>query len=345
MDKLVTPGLGTLIPDFRCPPMYFTIRRRFPATRCYSGLCLSMFVTGLLSVFTAGCSSSPTAPSSEIASVAAGPDSGSDSTGADRRGAAISGSVNASRMGWASQTGFRNADSPIRLRLVARLAAYLPGACSGRSMMTVPSGSRAKTWETDVEPGQKTLTQAVTLYSRWLSGINKSQTQMQVRTSMVSALSSEWGVEASTIADRVIARFPLPPLSISFVPTAPQDLLDLLGARAMCREFLDKEVLLAGGTPHVYADTSAFLSNSDLWRPGMGLYDLQKRHAAGIVDIYWDASGKATTLKLVEANWGNGYSRQYSEGQRPWERSVNVNRQVSAGMLVGSRYVVVNFDR
>ena len=38
----------------------------------------------------------------------------------------------------------------------------------------------------------------------------------------------------------------------------------------------------------------------------MGLFNPSRSHASGIVDIYWDAGGNPTTLKLVEANYGPG---------------------------------------
>ena len=55
----------------------------------------------------------------------------------------------------------------------------------------------------------------------------------------------QWGVVSPTIADRLMTTYGLVPWSTSYIPTAPQELLDLLGAQAMCREFVDR----AGAAP------------------------------------------------------------------------------------------------
>ena len=57
------------------------------------------------------------------------------------------------------------------------------------------------------------------------------------------------------------------------------------------------------------------------FRPGMGLLKTDKSHAMVIVDIEWDASGRAVRFKVAEANaansrWGN------PTGMIPWERTV-----------------------
>src|SRR5262249_15581056 len=90
--------------------------------------------------------------------------------------------------GWASATKYRWADTTVRIRIVTSLMSFSNGASSGRSMMTTPTGSTYKTWETDVEPGSRTLAQAVAAYRAWLVAGKKPQTLAQIRQGVIASL-------------------------------------------------------------------------------------------------------------------------------------------------------------
>jgi hypothetical protein len=243
--------------------------------------------------------------------------------------------------GWASQTHFRDADTQIRVRVRDLFKNIpVPAASSGRSILGSP-------YQTDVEPGAVSLMKAALLHKNWSLRGQKPESASVILSQMVAALNGEWSPESNTIANRIISQSNWFVRSKSF-PSSSQDLLDLIGSNPMCREFVDRGVLTAGGQPRRYVDSATFLGNTDTssWRPGMAFYQITEgsstlSHAAVILDINWSANGQIVEITVVEANWKKEYKRPGSSGGLPWARPIS-RRNISLTDIRRAGGVAVN---
>lgn len=230
--------------------------------------------------------------------------------------------------GWASQTGYKGADTTIRKRIVS-LALSQIGQSSGQSVLGKGSG-----WETDMAGGDgQRIRNAINTYAVWRKAPGK-KTLDTVKSEMRKALGSSYQAShLNQLVDRIMQVY-------QNNPNVPKDdgaTLQYLGIRKQCLEWAMTVGLQAGGSSVNYHQAKA-VSKADV-RPGMGYYRIQRptmTHAMIIVDVRYDRNGNPDKLKVAESNWANNWSNP--PGQVPWLRSIGL-REVDFG------YTIVRYDK
>jgi PA14 domain-containing protein len=219
-----------------------------------------------------------------------------------------------STVGWASETGYRYAETNLQRAIIAGARAAI-----GNS----PQSTVNEAWETDTAGGDgDRMRSAIRRYDQWYKANPRTETLAQVQQKMIGDFDNPRYTLSSKqqLVQRIIAVYnnaaARPPVRL---PVMDNETLLFLGIRAQCVEFAKRVVLPLGGRNWTYQ--SAGLADSGNYRPGMILLMPSVPHAAIIVDIYWNASGKPEKARLIESNWGNVWSNP--PGQRPWERTVS----------------------
>jgi hypothetical protein len=184
-------------------------------------------------------------------------------------------------------------------------------------------------WLTDVEPTEDSgsaIVAAISRYHAWYTSGKKTGIKV-VRAAMLADLTNSKydATRRDMLADRIIQMYEMhASLGKVVPPTGKQDTLDFIQARQMCLEWAVTIAINAHGLAKGYATTGSKAISPGLYRPGMGLYQMDHQHAMLIVDIYWDKSGQPQSFRVAEANYGKGW--QNPGGMVPWERTVQNTR-------------------
>lgn len=229
------------------------------------------------------------------------------------------------RSGWASVTRYRYAETSVQQQVVARATSKI-GQSSGQSQVSSPYGSQTL-WATDAAGGDGArIGRAINRYHQFVMGRTPAQTLSQVRASMEQELSTYDATRRRLLVDRIIGEFGKYALPGGPSYRTDQAVLTFLGIRRQCLEFAATVGLEAGGQARGYSSTS--IADPSRFRPGMALFKADRSHAMLIVDIYWDSNGRPTRYRVVEANWGTGWTNP--RGMVPWQRVVST-REVPVG--------------
>jgi hypothetical protein len=218
--------------------------------------------------------------------------------------------------GWASQTGFRNAETAIQRRIAsnARLAA-------GNGSLS-PFSTTYGSWQTDTAGGDGVrMRAAINDYANqcyWRTGCNLTQ----VRSKMYGefAYSAYQSAQKNELIDRIIGYFQNLRYGPPFIPSNDEQTLQFFGVRKQCFEWVQTVAVLAGGQSRSY--NSASVTDQSRVRPGMGLYRTNSSHAMVIVDIYWNSNGTIRKFLVADSNYGTGWSNPL--GERPWDRHLRL---------------------
>jgi hypothetical protein len=238
--------------------------------------------------------------------------------------------------GWASQTGYRNAETGVQRSAVAYVYSK-SGALSG------PSIYNSGVWLTDVDNGKDAngnlvndgacMRAAITRYHYWYTFNGPNANDAGIRTAMKTDFASDYpDSDKNQLVDWIIKCYKQEVLqSPLFLPTDQQSTLSFLRIQAQCLEFAGKTAQKAGGTARPYPDPkklpSWVVTDSSKFRPGMGFFRTDKSHAAVLIDICWDRNGNPTQYKLGEANADNVIWHNPT-GMIPWTRTVHTGRTV-----------------
>lgn len=242
--------------------------------------------------------------------------------------------------GWASQTGFRRAETNIQKNLVSSVTG-LGGQSSGQS---IPRADvRGGDWDVDTDGGDgQRMRNGIQDYDKWYWARGAKISKSQIRAQMIKDMGTTYtDAQKGLIGDQIIAQYDMRAARGPFViPTNDRDTLAFLAIRKQCREFVSSKVLGVGGTPRAY--NTGKVTNPASYRPGMGLYK-GTSHAMIIIDIYWDKNGNPISFKVAEANNGAGWSKN-PPGQVPWLRTVRVgDREIKASDAYFNDCYVVSF--
>lgn len=233
-----------------------------------------------------------------------------------------------SPVGWASQTGYRNASTQVQIRVVAG-ASY-----SGSTMQSIIDPSNK--WLTDCAGGDGAkMRSATNIFASWYRTISNKcappATPSTVRNNMFNAFSGSAydATRKNMLIDQIIARYRslscASPNTTVATPTTDNQTLTFLQIRKQCLEWAETVGRNAGGQPRGYY--AAGVTSPANYRPGMALYKTDHSHAMIIVDIYWNATGSPTKFKVAEANWGTGWMNPL--GQIPWQRVTGLRELTS----------------
>lgn len=236
---------------------------------------------------------------------------------------AVNGNAQTPRAGWASVTGFRNAETRVQ-RAIRDAAMRSDRQSSGQSNT---NGS----WLTDAAGGDGArMRSAINRYHAWywLSPANRiGLDQIKIKMSGDFGGSAYDQTRRSLLVNRIVDQYNQAvrwgPVRL---PNIDAEVLSFLGIRKQCLEWAMSTAIGAGGLPRNYH--AAGVSDFKAFRPGMGLYRIDRGHAMIIVDIRWDANGYPAEFKVVESNWGSGW--QNPLGMVPWQRTI--------GTRTGLRY-------
>lgn len=126
---------------------------------------------------------------------------------------------------------------------------------------------------------------------------------------------------------------------LAAVPQNDQQVLDFLGIRQQCVEWANASVAMPAGRGY-RGYTSASISDATQIRPGMALVN-GTSHFMIITNMYWNADGRPTRVRVAESNYGANWSNP--PGQRPWERTIG-SREVNVAGLIGGQYRAISFE-
>lgn len=237
--------------------------------------------------------------------------------------------MSASPEGWASVTHFRDAETDVQRRIVASARAKV-GQLAPYSTTNGP-------WQTDTAGGDGSrMRSAINIY--YQNCFRRSCNLTNIRAQMFAAFAGSYygTAQKNALIDRIISYFNYflthagPPL----VPWNDETTLSFFGIRAQCFEFVQREVLAAGG--RTKATSTAGIANASNFRPGMGLYRTNGSHSMVIVDIYWDRNGSPVKFRVVDSNYGSGWINP--SGEVPWDRHIRQREETL------STNKVVSFD-
>jgi hypothetical protein len=243
----------------------------------------------------------------------------------------INAKAQAIKPGWASQTGFRNAETPVQ-RSIRDTALRSVGQSSGQSTTN-------GTWLSDTAGGDGTrMRAAINRYQSWYWANTRTRVSL---TQIKAQMTSDFGGSAydatrksmlvNQIIDRYNAAVRLGPVRL---PANDNDTLWFLGIRKQCLEWAMSTAISVGGQSKNYS--AAGVTDPRAFRPGMGLYRNDRSHAMIIVDIKWDSAGNPIEFKVVESNYGSGWINPL--GMVPWQRTVGTRTGVT---LSGNK--VINY--
>lgn len=236
--------------------------------------------------------------------------------------------TSASPEGWASVTRFRYAETDVQRRIVASVR--------NKIGQLAPYSTTNGPWQTDTAGGDGLrMRSAITIY--YQNCFRRSCNLTNTRAQMSAALGSVYGTaEKNALIDRIISYFSYWQTHAGpvLIPSNDETTLTFFGIRAQCFEFVQREVLAAGGRTR--ATTTPGMTNAANFRPGMGLYRTNGSHSMVIVDVYWDRNGNPVKFRVVDSNYGSGWVNP--SGEAPWDRHIRQREETL------STNKVVSFD-
>jgi len=234
--------------------------------------------------------------------------------------------------GWASTTGFKEADTEIRENIV-ELANNAIGDPSGQSV--VCSGECCWLTDTANNDGAR-MRDAIIIYRDWREDNPEEPLPEDIRNSMLAAFSDSdyLSAQKEALVDQIVN------VHDGTVPTTDNETLQYMNVQRQCLEWAMFIANQAGGKRVNYGCSRQHSAINDNVRPGMGLYNIDI-HAMIIIDVYYDAQGDPINVRVAEANNGpDDLGWQNPPGQTPWERAVRGDRDD-----VGLIYTAINYDK
>lgn len=229
--------------------------------------------------------------------------------------------------GWSSQTGYRHASTPVQIAVVSLANSYAVGTSPGLSQT-------GGCWLTDMASGDGLRHRnAINRYDLWYRTQRLTVSLATCKQQMINCFSSSAynTTSKNLIVDRIISVYNGIAVNASVaVPTNDNQTLNFLSYRRQCFEFANKIAVAAGGQCRPYSTGGQSAAN---YRPGMALYKTNGSHSMIITDIYWNASGVPTKVKVRESNYCTSCGFNNPTGQVPWQRTVN-SREVTLDSTV-----------
>jgi hypothetical protein len=224
--------------------------------------------------------------------------------------------VYANTEGWASQTGFRKAETAIQ----SRIASAARSAATGTPLS--PFSTTYGSWQTDTAGGDGTrMRAAINDYASlcyWRTGCNVTQVRSKMFGEFASSLYGT--TQKNELIDRIIGYFQSVRIGPPFIPSTDEQTLQFFGVRKQCFEWVQTVAVNAGGKSRAYGSTA--VTDQSKMRPGMGLYRTDSSHAMVIVDIYWNSNGTIRKFLVADSNYGSGWTNP--KGERPWDRHLRL---------------------
>lgn len=227
---------------------------------------------------------------------------------------------------WSSQRYFITSN---RVAVVTAALKYTGAA--PQSLLTRSDG-KPPSWLTDIDDtkyddniyGAMLLTARATYGTAPLPrALGTSSAPSALRTKMRANLSASgaWNVaEQDLLIDRIAATY-------NSTAATRSNIMQLLGLRAMCKEFVDRSIIAGGGTPKNLNPNSLGTARADA-RPGDYVIKSDLSHTTLVNAIIFNTSG-TRRARLSESNYGGGWkSPTSSKGQVPWLRTVDHARTV-----------------
>ncbi len=242
-----------------------------------------------------------------------------------------------SSVGWASETGYQTAETSVQRAIVQRALSQV-GQAAPASRLAHDGGA----WSTDVAGGDGIrIRSAFATYNTWRQR-NQGLPTNTVINSMHADLSDSYRnlTQRSELVNRIISTYEgRLSRGMSTVPQHDGEVLEFLGIRQQCVEWANASVaMVSGGNYRGY--TSSSVGSVSQTRPGMALVN-GTSHFMIITDVYWDANGNVSRVRVAESNYANDWSNPV--GQRPWERTVT-SREFNVSGQIGSQYRVISFE-
>jgi hypothetical protein len=242
----------------------------------------------------------------------------------------ISGITTAPVAGWATDTGFRNAETDVQKEIVRQSMAAV-GQLSGQSRLFDSNIDRGTPWLTDTDGGDgQRMRNAIGIYHDWFIHSQDHRTVPEsVRDRMYVALGagadSEEGYSATdkdALINRTIEQYNrlAQERGTVSIPDDDNETLQFLGIQKQCIEWNSSIALASGGQARGYNSPDVTVAAPSDYRPGMALLR-NNSHAMLITDILWDSAGNPVQFRVVEANAGDDvWSNPI--GEIPWDRTV-----------------------
>jgi len=238
------------------------------------------------------------------------------------------------RAGWASVTGFRGAETGVQ-------RAIRDAALRGDHQSSGPSNTNG-TWLTDAADGDGArMRSAINHYQAWYwlnptRRISFDQVKVQMAGDFGGSAYDQTRrlLLVAQIVERYNQAVRFGPVRL---PITDNDTLAFLEIRKQCLEWAMTTAISGGGRSKNYSATA--VTDPRAFRPGMGLYRVDRSHAMIVVDIRWDASGNPVEFKVAESNWGSGW--QNPPGMLPWLRTVGTRTGITFNSAL---YKVVNYE-
>lgn len=210
------------------------------------------------------------------------------------------------------------------------------------SIPSVITASPTASWSTDAAGGTgQDIIDATQYFATWRKSNPTASVPQSVKNAMAAridalACGSSTSPTAMSSADRasIVAR--IIAVYAGTVPSTPQGALDLIGARAQCKETVDRWVRDAKLTSQNY---STYLANgwlkkySDI-RPGNIAIWKNSAHIAVVIAVTRDATGVLQSITVSESNWASGFS--CPGGALPWARVIGTHTVLRSDINVGS---------
>ncbi len=250
----------------------------------------------------------------------------------------------ANPVGWASQTGFQGAITPVQ-KAIVQLAINANGKKSGQSLILSPGaqGCDKQGWCTDTAHGAGArLRSAISAASSWVTQYpNGGELPESVRSKMYSDLSRSYTTKDMQILVQYITDLLLhpPQARIAALPDSDLETLQFLQIQKQSFEWVETTALAGGGNARPFS--TAGVADPKQYRPGMGR--LEHSRAAIITDIYWDTNANPVKFQIAEANLGAGWASP--SGMVPWNRTVTVTNMLAGKDITPGKGVkVIDFE-
>ena len=159
--------------------------------------------------------------------------------------------------------------------------------------------------------------------------------------SIISNMKSKftWGVQGNPGFNATDATSNVNQILVKYngsVPSTFNSMMSLNGIRQQCKEKQIKFAISSGGICKPYG--SPKVTDPKLYRPGMAVFWKSSgvyRHAMTISEIRWLNNTPTSDFKVIESNWGTGYSKPV--GHIPWQRVIALR-----SLTINSEYEVVD---
>jgi hypothetical protein len=241
--------------------------------------------------------------------------------GGDYRLKAIVGDV----AGWASETGFKQADTDIRERIVDSARAAV-GELSGQSHICTAGAC----WLTDTACYENfngdlvcdgsNMRNAITVYHNW----REANPYGPIDEATFNNIRAEFNTSDYNDTSKTGLAHQIVKVYDGTVPETDESTLDYLGIQKQCLEWAMHIAMEAGGAQVNYSGNGkANVINFNDIRPGVGSYAWQY-HARLVVDVRYNQEGAPVELEVAESNWGSGWNNP--GGMVPWDRDIKINR-------------------